>query len=99
MKGSVIRGGVPCTFPDFAALHPSYIARQCPDSEVHIILGHARLRTSESKGTSNLLNLVWLWFRSPHLGLAARMMRTSEPPHLGTMAARTATGDRQWRGR
>src|SRR5262245_46119967 len=23
----------------------------------------------------------WLWFRSPHLGLAARMMRTSEPPH------------------
>jgi len=25
--------------------------------------------------------LVWLWFRSPHLGFAARMMRTSEPPH------------------
>src|SRR6516164_8699836 len=30
---------------------------------------------------SNLLNLVWLWFRSPHVGLAARMMRTSETPH------------------
>jgi uncharacterized protein YdeI (YjbR/CyaY-like superfamily) len=24
---------------------------------------------------------VWLWFRSPHFGLAAIMMRTSEPPH------------------
>jgi 2-methylcitrate dehydratase PrpD len=24
---------------------------------------------------------VWLWFGSPHVGLAARMMRTSEPPH------------------
>src|SRR5262245_16859224 len=23
----------------------------------------------------------WLWFRSPHFGLAAEMMRTSEPPH------------------
>jgi hypothetical protein len=22
---------------------------------------------------------VWLWFRSPHFGLAAKMMRTSEP--------------------
>src|SRR5204863_8352440 len=28
--------------------------------------------------------LVWLWFRSPHFGLAARMMRTSEPPHYAT---------------
>src|SRR5262245_22171306 len=37
------------------------------------------MRTSESKDTSNLLNLVWLWFRSPHFGLAAIMMRTSEP--------------------
>jgi hypothetical protein len=27
----------------------------CPDSEVRIIVRHARLRTSESKGTSNLL--------------------------------------------
>src|SRR5262245_37914453 len=26
-------------------------------------------------------DLVWLWFRSPHFGLAARLMRTSEPPH------------------
>src|SRR5205085_4777922 len=30
---------------------------------------------------AKLLSLVWLWFRSPHVGLAARMMRTSEPPH------------------
>ena len=56
--------------------------RQRPDSEVRIILRHPRLRTSESKDTSNLLILVWLWFRSPHVGLAARMMRTSEPPTL-----------------
>ena len=27
----------------------------CPDSEVRIIVRHARLRTSELKGTSNLL--------------------------------------------
>src|SRR6185312_14909674 len=40
---------------------------QCPDSEVRIIVRHARLRTSESKDTANLLKLVWLWFRSPHL--------------------------------
>jgi hypothetical protein len=25
-----------------------------------------------------LIDLVWLWFRSPHFGLAARMLRTSE---------------------
>jgi hypothetical protein len=28
------------------------------------------LRTSESKDTSNLSKRVWLWFRSPHFGLA-----------------------------
>src|SRR5262245_64531728 len=28
-------------------------------------------------------DLVWLWFRSPQFGLAAKMMRTSEPPHYG----------------
>jgi hypothetical protein len=33
------------------------------------------------KDTGNLLFPVWLWFRSPHDGLAAAMMRTSEPPH------------------
>jgi hypothetical protein len=33
------------------------------------------------KDTSKLLFPVWLWFRSPHDGLAATMMRTSEPPH------------------
>jgi len=34
-----------------------------------------------NRDTSKPLILVWLWFRSPHLGLAERMMRTSEPPH------------------
>src|SRR3954462_16043662 len=33
------------------------------------------------EGHSQLIDLVWLWFRSPHFGLAAEMMRTSEPPH------------------
>src|SRR6478672_3462157 len=33
------------------------------------------------KDTSKLLFLVWLWFRSPHDGRAATMMRSSEPPH------------------
>src|SRR5215475_13759049 len=27
------------------------------------------------------IDLVWLWFRNPHSRLAAKMMRTSEPPH------------------
>jgi hypothetical protein len=39
------------------------------------------LRISESKDTSKPLIPVWLWFRSPHLGLAEGMMRTSGPPH------------------
>src|SRR5262245_7839382 len=42
---------------------------------------HPRIRTSESTDPGNFIDLVWLWFRSPHFGLAARMMRTSEPPH------------------
>src|SRR5262245_2347943 len=33
------------------------------------------------EGHWQLIYLVGLWFRSPHFGLAARMMRTSEPPH------------------
>jgi hypothetical protein len=33
------------------------------------------------KDTSKPIDLVWLWFRSPHSELAATMMRTSEPPH------------------
>src|SRR5262245_28981301 len=45
------------------------------------------MRTSESTDTSNLLNLVWLWFRSPHFGLAATTMRTSEPPHQSITAS------------
>src|SRR5215468_1513205 len=34
------------------------------------------------EGHYQLIDLVWLWFRSPHFGLAARMMRTSEPPSI-----------------
>src|SRR6185503_12129752 len=33
------------------------------------------------EGHEQLIDLVWLWFRSPHFGLSARIMRTSEPPH------------------
>src|SRR3979409_353154 len=33
------------------------------------------------EGPQQLIDLVWLWFRSPHFGLDARTMRTSEPPH------------------
>src|SRR6516165_4221958 len=35
------------------------------------------------EGHQQLIDLVWLWFRSPHFGLAEKMMRTSEPPHWG----------------
>jgi hypothetical protein len=39
------------------------------------------LRWTRVNGCRNFTSaaLVWLWFRSPHFGLAARMMRTSEP--------------------
>src|SRR5690606_34799975 len=33
------------------------------------------------EGHWQLIDLVWLWFRSPHDEPAAGMMRTSEPPH------------------
>src|SRR5215468_9639871 len=33
------------------------------------------------EGHQQLIDLVWLRFRSPHCELAAGMMRTSEPPH------------------
>src|SRR5262249_1087776 len=67
---------------------------QCPDSEVRIISRRLPLRTSESKDTSKLLILVWLWFRSPHNEVAAQMMRTSEPPHLvGKSNASAALAD------
>jgi hypothetical protein len=35
-------------------------------SEVRMNMLHARLRTSESKGHWQLIELVWFWFRSPH---------------------------------
>src|SRR5262249_4778584 len=35
-------------------------------------------------------DLVWLWFRSPHDELAARMMRTSEPPHWSMIPKKPA---------
>ena len=54
---------------------------QCPDSEVRLIVPHAPFANFGIVGHWQLIDLVWLWFRSPHLGLAGRMMRTSEPPH------------------
>src|SRR5262249_36524696 len=47
------------------------------------------------EGHWQLIDLVWLWFRSPHCELAAGTMRTSEPPHQtrfspGQISARTA---------
>src|SRR6476469_1503814 len=41
------------------------------------------------EGHWQLIDLVWLWFRSPHFGLAAEMMRTSEPPHHDAATARS----------
>src|SRR6516164_10147598 len=35
------------------------------------------------EGHSQLIDLVWLWFRSPHFGLAAKMPRTAEPHTSG----------------
>ena len=43
-----------------------------------------------NRRTLRLIDLVWLWFRSPHFGLAARMMRTSEPPHCRGIAPASA---------
>jgi hypothetical protein len=54
-------------------------------------LRHPRLRTSESKDASNFIDPVWLWFRSPHDGLAAAMMRT---PLTATLEKRCPTVDR-----
>src|SRR6185437_2187039 len=43
------------------------------------------------KDTGKLIDLAWLWFKSPHNEVAAKMMRTSEPPHwrkaMKTLAA------------
>src|ERR1700683_3047869 len=38
------------------------------------------------RDTSKPINLVWLWFRSPHDKAPTRMMRTSEPPHERCLA-------------
>ena len=58
----------------------SVASDQCPDSEVRIISRRPLLRTSD-RGHWQTIDLVWLWFRSPHDKVAAQMMRTSEPPH------------------
>jgi hypothetical protein len=44
---------------------------------VHAGRRSGALRYRHKPGATGLLNLVWLWFRSPHLGLAARTMLTS----------------------
>src|SRR5205085_9251248 len=46
------------------------------------------------EGHWQLTDLVWLWFRSPHFGLAARMMRTSEPPHWSAVLPDRTGGNR-----
>src|SRR5262245_57677965 len=43
--------------------------------------GTLRSELRNQRDTSKFIDLVWLWFRSPHLGLVARMKRASEPPH------------------
>jgi hypothetical protein len=53
----------------------------CLDSEVRLILRPHVYELRNQKDTSKPIDLVWLWFRSPHDELAAVMMRTSEPPH------------------
>src|SRR3984885_9994401 len=40
-----------------------------------------RFELRNRKDTSKPIDLVWLWFRSPHNEFAASLMRTSEPPH------------------
>src|SRR5215472_13580705 len=55
--------------------------RQCPDSEVRLILRSHAYELRKSKGHWQIIELVWLWFRTPHAGLAAVLMRISEPPH------------------
>jgi hypothetical protein len=51
------------------------------DSEVRTHLAAGSDTNFGIEDTSNSLNLVWLWFRSPQCELAATMLRTSEPPH------------------
>jgi hypothetical protein len=40
------------------------------------------------------LNLVWLWLRSPHPGLAAKNNADSEPPHQPTIKMSSLPQDR-----
>jgi hypothetical protein len=55
---------------------------KCPDSEVRIILAATTTFANFGiEGHLQTIDLVWLWFRSPHDELAATAMRTSEPPH------------------
>jgi hypothetical protein len=42
-----------------------------------------RFELRNRKDTSKPIDLVWLWFRSPHDQPAAQKMRTSEPPYQG----------------
>ena len=50
----------------------------------------------EIEGHQQLIDLAWLWFRSPHFGLAARVMRTSEP-QFATARATEIRGGRTHR--
>src|SRR5712671_7448859 len=45
---------------------------------VRLPLAAAGLCELRNRRTLATMDLVWLWFRSPHFRLAARMMRTSD---------------------
>src|SRR2546421_4210403 len=68
IRDLIVTGVQTCALP--ICVLPNFL-HECPDSEVRLIGQHARIRTSESKDTSNLLILVWLRFRSPQSELAA----------------------------
>jgi hypothetical protein len=41
-------------------------AHSCPDSEVRIIVQHPPFANFGIEGHEQHIDLVWLWFRSPH---------------------------------
>jgi len=45
----------------------------------------------EIEGHQQLIDLAWLWFRSPHFGLAARVMRTSDRRRFSKLIQKVGT--------
>lgn len=54
---------------------------RCPDSEVRAILRPLPFANFGIQGHSQVIDLVWLWFRSPNVGLAATDDPDSERAH------------------